>query len=81
MEGNEQCDGELLLGIKLTDTTYWLTRHATNEYGACVKIGKRFTLSHTPMELASIERVTVGYSERLDFLSQWSTQRHLDTIP
>ena len=47
---------ELPLWIKWTDTT---TRHATNEYGGCVKIMKPFRLSHKPMGLVSVERVTV----------------------
>ena len=36
-----------------------LARHAANECGGWVKIVKRFRLSHKPMGLASIERMTV----------------------
>ena len=42
-----------------TDTNPLLTNHAANEYGGWVKIVKRFRLSHKPMGLASVERVTV----------------------
>ena len=36
-----------------------LDRHAANKYGGWVKIVKRFRLSHKPLGLASLERVTV----------------------
>ena len=36
-----------------------LTRHAVNEYGGWAKIVKLFRLSHKPMGLASIARLTV----------------------
>ena len=36
-----------------------LERHAANEYGGWVKIVKWFRLSHKPVGLASVERVTV----------------------
>ena len=36
-----------------------LARHASNEQGGWVKIGKQLKLSHKPMGLASMERVTV----------------------
>ena len=36
-----------------------LARHAANEYGGWIKIVKWFRLSHKPIGLDSIERVTV----------------------
>ena len=52
-------DMDLKVGEENQEYNLPCTRHAANEYEGWVKIVNRFRLSHEPMGMGSIERVTV----------------------